>query len=144
MKELPEKEELRVFSSLVLGEKNDNLQRPASNSLPMKESGMDLENAIFGEEHIRREKEKARRLRQSAWWMRKIGGGVCHYCRRKVGRTNLTMDHVVPLSRGGRSAKGNIVPACKECNNKKKYLLPIEWKEYLESLSEEFKSDKGL
>jgi 5-methylcytosine-specific restriction endonuclease McrA len=46
------------------------------------------------------------------------------------------MDHIVPLSRGGKSRKGNIVPACKECNNRKKYLLPIEWEEYLQLLSE--------
>jgi len=45
------------------------------------------------------------------------------------------MDHVLPLSRGGKSRKGNIVPACKECNNNKKYLLPIEWEEYLETLA---------
>jgi len=84
---------------------------------------------------IRREKEKARQLRQSAWWARKIGPGLCHYCGQKVGSKNLTMDHVVPLSRGGRSRKGNIVPACKACNNKKKYLLPVEWEEYLRSLT---------
>ncbi|MCJ7481978.1 MAG: HNH endonuclease [Thermodesulfovibrionales bacterium] len=36
--------------------------------------------------------------------------------------------------RGGKSSKGNVVPACKECNTKKKYLLPIEWEEYRESL----------
>ena len=95
-----------------------------------KESMVFAENTI-SESEIKREKEKARRLRQSAWWMRKIQKGVCYYCRREVGRTNLTMDHVVPLSRGGRSRKGNIVAACKECNNKKKYLLPIEWEEYL-------------
>ncbi len=88
------------------------------------------------EQDIRREKEKARRLRQSSWWMRKIQMGQCHYCHRRVGRKNLTMDHVVPLSRGGKSKKGNIVPACKTCNTKKKYLLPIEWEEYLKSLSE--------
>lgn len=67
--------------------------------------------------------------------MRKIHKGVCYYCNRKVGRDNLTMDHVVPLSRGGRSRKGNIVAACKACNNRKKYLLPVEWEEYLETLS---------
>lgn len=88
-------------------------------------------------DHARREKEKSRRLRQTAWWMRKIQGGACYYCGRNVGRIGLTMDHVVPLSRGGRSTKGNIVPACKECNNKKKYLLPIEWEEYLQSLRED-------
>jgi 5-methylcytosine-specific restriction endonuclease McrA len=46
------------------------------------------------------------------------------------------MDHVVPLIRGGRSSRGNVVPACKECNNKKKSLLPVEWGEYLHRLAE--------
>ena len=90
----------------------------------------------ISDEEIKREKEKARRLRKSAWWMRKTQKGVCHYCNSKVDKAFLTMDHVVPLSRGGKSRKGNIVPACKECNNKKKYLLPIEWEEYLKALSE--------
>lgn len=125
----------RCFSSLALDSKNDNLRRAESVELPVEESAMKIDDSIVGEDHIRKEKEKARRLRQSAWWMRRIGGGVCYYCRRKVGRSGLTMDHVVPLSRGGKSTKGNIVPACKECNNKKKYLLPIEWTEYLESLA---------
>ncbi len=97
---------------------------------------MALEYENISEQDIRREKERARHLRQSAWWKRKIQKGGCYYCRRQVGMANLTMDHVVPLSRGGKSKKGNIVPACKECNNKKKYLLPIEWEEYLKGLSE--------
>lgn len=42
------------------------------------------------------------------------------------------MDHVVPLIRGGKSVKSNMVTACKDCNNKKKHLLPIEWEEYLQ------------
>jgi len=96
-----------------------------------------MEYSIIEEEQIRREKDKGRRLRQTTWWMRKIQSGVCHYCHGKVGRDRLTMDHVVPLSRGGRSTKGNIVPACKDCNNKKKYLLPIEWEDYLRSLQDE-------
>ena len=37
------------------------------------------------------------------------------------------MDHLVPIIRGGKSTKGNLVPACKECNNKKKYGLLMEW-----------------
>jgi len=36
------------------------------------------------------------------------------------------MDHLVPLSRGGRSNKGNLVPACKDCNNRKKSRLAFE------------------
>ena len=96
---------------------------------------MDFEQEIISEQTIRREKEKARRLRNSAWWMKKTRNGTCYYCNRSVGKDSLTMDHVVPLSRGGKSKKGNIVPACKECNNRKKYLLPIEWEEYLKDLS---------
>lgn len=88
------------------------------------------------DEDVRREKEKARRLRKTQWWMGKVQKGVCHYCGRKVAPRELTMDHVVPLSRGGKSKKGNAVPACKECNNRKKYLLPVEWREYLQSLSD--------
>ena len=86
------------------------------------------------EDTIRREKIKARNLRATHWWRNKIQKGVCHYCGRQVGREQLTMDHVVPISRGGKSKKGNIVQACKDCNNKKKYLLPIEWEDYLKSL----------
>ncbi|MFC1821197.1 HNH endonuclease [Thermodesulfobacteriota bacterium] len=89
----------------------------------------------ISEKQIKREKEKARHLRQTEWWLRKIHKGICFYCHQHVGRVQLTMDHVVPLSRGGRSNKGNVVPACKECNNKKKYLLPLEWEEYLEKLT---------
>jgi 5-methylcytosine-specific restriction enzyme A len=89
----------------------------------------------ISDQEIRREKDKARELKRSSWWLRRIQSGVCYYCNKEVGRTNLTMDHIVPLSRGGKSKKGNIVPACKDCNNKKKYLLPIEWEEYLQSLS---------
>ncbi len=85
---------------------------------------------------IRKQKEKARHLRKTHWWNKRVEPGVCHYCGRKVGRDNLTMDHLVPLSRGGRSSKGNIVAACKECNTKKKYLLPVEWDQYLSSMAE--------
>jgi 5-methylcytosine-specific restriction endonuclease McrA len=48
-----------------------------------------------------------------------------------VAHSDLTMDHLVPLSRGGRSTKENLVPSCKTCNNLKKTMLPLEWEEYL-------------
>lgn len=104
--------------------------------LPEKDRSMDGFYETASEKHVAREKAKARSLRKTAWWDRQIQPGVCHYCGRKVGRSNLTMDHVVPLIRGGRSTKGNIVPACKECNSKKKYLLPLEWEEYMHQLRE--------
>jgi 5-methylcytosine-specific restriction enzyme A len=96
---------------------------------------MKYDNEAISEAQMKREKERARHLRQSEWWLRKVHKGVCYYCQRQVGRAHLTMDHVVPISRGGRSNKGNIVPACKECNTKKKYLVPVEWEEYLDTLA---------
>ena len=83
---------------------------------------------------LKRERAKARELRASQWWKRRIAAGVCHYCGRAVGRVGLTLDHVVPLGRGGRSTRGNVVPACKACNTKKRSLLPVEWEEYLRRL----------
>jgi 5-methylcytosine-specific restriction enzyme A len=83
---------------------------------------------------IKVERSKARELRKSRWWQQKTSTGTCWYCGQKVGYHNLSMDHVIPLSRGGRSTKDNLVPSCKECNNKKKSLLPVEWDEYMDQL----------
>ena len=91
------------------------------------------------EAHMKREKHKARVLRNSQWWKRKLSKGKCHYCGRNVAAGELTMDHVVPIARGGESRKGNVVPACKECNNKKKQLLPMEWGEYLKKAARDAK-----
>jgi 5-methylcytosine-specific restriction protein A len=85
-------------------------------------------------ELLKRERERARELRLSQWWKRRVSGGICYYCRRQVGPRSLTMDHIVPLGRGGRSLRGNVVPACKDCNNRKRSLLPLEWTEYLAAL----------
>lgn len=87
-------------------------------------------------EAVKREKEKAAALRKSQWWQRRIAKGECHYCGKQVAPKELTMDHVVPLIRGGKSTRGNVVPACKTCNNRKKYLLPIEWEDYLRTFQE--------
>lgn len=85
---------------------------------------------------IEREKKKARKLRDSAWWKKKKSTGKCHYCGQSFKPAELTMDHIIPLSRGGSSEKSNIVACCKECNSKKKYYLPHEWQEYLDGLKE--------
>jgi len=82
---------------------------------------------------IRRERAKARELRKSRWWQQKTSSGKCYFCCRKTLFKNLTMDHLVPLARGGLSTKDNLVPCCKDCNNKKKNMLPLEWEEYMEN-----------
>lgn len=77
-------------------------------------------------QHIAREKLRARKLRQSQWWKNLIAAGECYYCKQKFKPDELTLDHIVPLSRGGKSTKGNVVPCCKTCNNQKNYLTPAE------------------
>lgn len=76
--------------------------------------------------HIAKEREKARKLKKSQWWLDKLNQGLCHYCGQKFGASELTMDHVVPVARGGTSSPGNIVPACKACNSSKKLTTPVE------------------
>lgn len=53
-------------------------------------------------------------------------GWRCAYCHAKPGL--LHMEHVVPLSRGGQHAIGNILPACPDCNMSKGAKLLVEWR----------------
>ena len=87
---------------------------------------------LSGEE-IKRQRQKARDLRATQWWKRQCAKGKCHYCSGSFPPGELTMDHIVPIARGGKSTKGNTVPACKACNSAKKQMLPMEWEAYLES-----------
>ena len=41
---------------------------------------------------LKRERARARELRASQWWKRRIADGVCYYCRRRVGHGALSMD----------------------------------------------------
>ncbi|MCS7199046.1 MAG: HNH endonuclease [Caldimicrobium sp.] len=91
------------------------------------------------EEHIKRERAKARALRKTRWWRRKVERGICFYCGKRVSPEELTMDHRLPLSQWGYSSRENIVPACKDCNTKKKYMAPWEWEEYIKALRGEGK-----
>jgi 5-methylcytosine-specific restriction protein A len=78
------------------------------------------------EQEIRRERQKARELRASPWWKRKRAKGICHHCGEKFSPGDLTMDHLVPIIRGGKSTRGNLVPSCKTCNSERKQRLPFE------------------
>jgi 5-methylcytosine-specific restriction protein A len=77
-------------------------------------------------EHQRREKQKARELRSSQWWKNQLGRATCHHCEKRFHPSELTMDHLVPVARGGTSTKGNVVPACKPCNTQKGYKTALD------------------
>ena len=82
--------------------------------------------------YLKKERAKARKLRNTQWWKRRRSSGVCHYCGKIFPPSELTMDHLIPLVRGGRSEKFNLVPCCKCCNTQKQQLLPCEWDVYME------------
>jgi 5-methylcytosine-specific restriction endonuclease McrA len=55
---------------------------------------------------------------------RKAQKGKCYYCGKKC---KLTVEHLVPLDRGGTNWPDNIVLACKPCNSGKRNKLPHEY-----------------
>lgn len=85
-----------------------------------------LDPAHTDSKRIKKEREKARELRASPWWKAKLQEGLCHFCQQKFNAKDLTMDHLVPLARGGLSTKNNLVAACKQCNAKKKLSTPVD------------------
>jgi len=51
---------------------------------------------------------------------------VCMYCGKRFYTSDLSREHVTPLSRGGRDNWNNVVTACKRCNNHKAGRTPEE------------------
>ncbi len=51
---------------------------------------------------------------------------TCQYCRAMPPRQKLTLDHVVPRSRGGKTTWENVVAACQKCNGRKGSKTPLE------------------
>ncbi len=53
---------------------------------------------------------------------------VCQYCAKKFPAGTLSMDHVIPKSRGGQTSWTNIVTSCIICNTRKADRTPVEAK----------------
>lgn len=51
----------------------------------------------------------------------------CVYCATRLDQRTATLDHVVPLARGGANDPGNLVVACAPCNRLKSDLVPFEF-----------------
>lgn len=56
----------------------------------------------------------------------------CYYCNEKVGINYRTVDHKIPISRGGLTVGKNLVMSCEKCNSEKGFLTEEEYREYKE------------
>jgi 5-methylcytosine-specific restriction endonuclease McrA len=52
-------------------------------------------------------------------YLRNRCNGVCPACGRAEPEIKLTIDHIVPISKGGTNTINNIQPLCRSCNSKK-------------------------
>ena len=66
-----------------------------------------------------------------SWWRDRQLERGCAYCEAPA----TTLDHVIPVVRGGKSHPGNLVPACAKCNIKKRHHDPTPW---VERMRQEF------
>ena len=53
--------------------------------------------------------------------------GYCQLCGRKITISNFTVDHIVPLGRGGNNDMSNVQAVCKVCNQFKANIFPEQF-----------------
>ena len=73
--------------------------------------------------NVRRRREQAGMKRLRIYMRDKFR---CQYCGDKKNASELTLDHILPRSRGGDNSPVNIVTACIACNNRKSNRTPAE------------------
>ena len=78
------------------------------------------------EKAVKREREKARFLKKTSWWRDQVKKGLCYHCGDRFEEKALTMDHLTPLARGGKTGRNNVVVSCKKCNNEKSFKTLVE------------------
>lgn len=77
-------------------------------------------------QHRRRAKLKSNGIYKiSKYELNKLYNSPCAYCG---SNDKITLDHIVPINRGGAHSIGNLAPACEHCNKSKSDKLLVEWK----------------
>lgn len=59
------------------------------------------------------------------------GKRFCYYCKKRISRNQITMDHMYPQSLGGPTIPQNLIPVCQECNSKKSDMTLEQYKTFL-------------
>ena len=106
---------------LVLKQKAEVLERSMARKLRAATASFPWPNVIRLVHFVRVPRHEARKITRRAVFAR--DDYTCQYCGAS---SRLTMDHVVPRSRGGRSSWENVVTSCAPCNSRKGDRLPAE------------------
>ncbi|MGE5408681.1 MAG: HNH endonuclease [Syntrophothermus sp.] len=114
---------LRRATVLLLKQKAELLERRDGQALHSEHMTIERPDVIRLVSYVRIPREAHRRkitrravLARDSW--------TCQYCGST--KSGLTVDHVIPRSRGGKSVWENIVAACASCNRRKGNRLPRE------------------
>lgn len=60
-------------------------------------------------------------------------GGNCYYCKASVGFAHLTIEHILPISKGGTNEECNLAAACEQCNSSKRDRSLLDWQRRIEA-----------
>ena len=71
--------------------------------------------------------------------MKRENEHICYYCGKKIeDEDQITVDHKIPVARGGQTVEFNLVICCKDCNITKSNLTESEYKEIISKSLEQF------
>ena len=85
--------------------------------------GIEIPSVIVLHNYVRRFPFRLSCNRRNVFWR---DNQQCQYCAKIFKFDDLTMNHVMPKSRGGAKSWENIVTSCKACNSKKRNQTPKE------------------
>lgn len=71
----------------------------------------------------------------------RITHGHCAYCGKGLNKRAMTVDHIRPISKGGKNSMKNYLPACQECNCMKGSRHIDKWRVLAKKLGKLYKDD---
>lgn len=111
--------------------RDKHLEGLRTNRIKHKEAGTLKKYPVNKEAHRLRMIERRARTRKNGVFMllpkeeKRLISGPCFYCGSP---DRITIDHIIPIDKGGRHSVGNLVSACKSCNSSKGAKFLVVWR----------------
>jgi len=106
----------RAFSIFYKGNAVISHTHPESFQLVNKELDIKKPSIIIVKSFVNIRNQKSPCNRENIY---KRDDHTCVYCEKRKNKLELTLDHVIPQSKGGENSWENLVTACKPCNSEK-------------------------